>query len=367
MYQFINFAAIKSKKVLFIVNFFTIFVFIVTLMTGSALSNWNVYSQTNVSELQNKKIDQITLKNSKKENVDENKNEQSTVQSDSVSNNSGFNKNQNLHIAKGTQDESEYSQPDGDCLFNPSLDKCAPDIDGNCPQGFNLNENEQCFPAHESCPSGYHSHEDDETGKCIPDNVPCEPGYIMNPNFPTCESTESICQKYSNLIECKEENEATNVAYNSGYAHGCSDAKISDPPNRYINQPERGHNFHSSDFMLGYDNGFEVCTNANNKVPSNTQGSFKIIVQVTNKLPRDIYGGLTVSISHYPENIFKSAYNIYFPAGQTISKEFTFKSTDVPVGTQFEVNIDYGDDYNQYIIGVNTPIKKPEIVLFYIS
>ena len=46
------------------------------------------------------------------------------------------------------------------------------------------------------------------------------------------------------------------------------------------------------------------------------------------------------------------------------SKTFTFKSSDVPVDTKFEVNIDYGDDYNQYKFGENTPAKKPEVIQF---
>jgi hypothetical protein len=52
---------------------------------------------------------------------------------------------------------------------------------------------------------------------------------------------------------------------------------------------------------------------------------------------------------------------------KTTSKIFTFKSSDVPVGTEFEVNIDYGDDYNQYKFGENNPEKRPEIVQFAIQ
>jgi hypothetical protein len=31
--------------------------------------------------------------------------------------------------------------------------------------------------------------------------------------------------------------------YESGYDHGCDDADISDPDDRYINQPEKGPSF----------------------------------------------------------------------------------------------------------------------------
>lgn len=47
--------------------------------------------------------------------------------------------------------------------------------------------------------------------------------------------------------------------YESGYDHGCDDAGISDPDDRYINQPEKGPAFHTQEFMSGYDDGFELC------------------------------------------------------------------------------------------------------------
>lgn len=92
--------------------------------------------------------------------------------------------------------------PDGDCLFDPSLPKCTPGPEG-CPEGFYTNEDGQCFPAHdEGCPEGYHSHEDDESGKCIPDSVPCAEDYIMNPDFPSCERKERVCLEHPELDEC---------------------------------------------------------------------------------------------------------------------------------------------------------------------
>src|SRR5688572_19402047 len=38
---------------------------------------------------------------------------------------------------------------------------------------------------------------------------------------------------------------ASSDAYNSGYNHGCDDAGISDPDERYYYQPERGPSFHT--------------------------------------------------------------------------------------------------------------------------
>jgi hypothetical protein len=52
--------------------------------------------------------------------------------------------------------------------------------------------------------------------------------------------------------------------YESGYDHGCDDAEISDPSDRYINQPEKGPAYHTSEFMNGYDNGFNSCGSSGN-------------------------------------------------------------------------------------------------------
>ena len=57
--------------------------------------------------------------------------------------------------------------------------------------------------------------------------------------------------------------------YDSGYNHGCSDAKLSDPSERYINQPEKGPSFHSDAFMHGYESGLNSCSvHQSNNVPS---------------------------------------------------------------------------------------------------
>jgi len=54
-------------------------------------------------------------------------------------------------------------------------------------------------------------------------------------------------------------------AYNSGYDHGCDDAKISDPDDRYINQPGKGPRNHTSEFMDGYNRGFKDCSDSENE------------------------------------------------------------------------------------------------------
>lgn len=310
------------------------------------------------------------------------------------------------------------------------MPKCAPDENGKCPSGFAMNEDGQCFPLG-GCPDKYHivDDDDDETGRCIPNSDGCPTGMILRPNMKSCGYKDDVCSEYPTLKECKTNNDEQNgetkrVSYDSGYSHGCSDANIPNNSQRYINQPDKGPSYHTSDFMdgyyhgfdycsttaatnnipynsgyqygcndakiddvskryinqlgngpayhtkefiRGYNNGFDVCSN-NNGSSNTSTGTFKIVVQVTNQSPKDLTGTITLSVDHQPENIFKYAYGLYFPSGgELVSKTFTFKSTDVPIGTEFEVNLEYGDGNNQYKYGENNLEKITEIIDFNIS
>jgi hypothetical protein len=70
--------------------------------------------------------------------------------------------------------------------------------------------------------------------------------------------------------------DASSDPYDSGYDHGCNDAAILDPSERYINQPEKGPSFHTAEFMQGYYNGYDACTNSTENIPSPEAGTFKI-------------------------------------------------------------------------------------------
>lgn len=71
-------------------------------------------------------------------------------------------------------------------------------------------------------------------------------------------------------------NASSKSPYDSGYDHGCDDAKISDPNDRYINQPEKGPSFHANEFMKGYNDGYNVCSNdsSNSDFGEGTNGCF---------------------------------------------------------------------------------------------
>ena len=126
-----------------------------------------------------------------------------TIKSDNDSNNNNNNNNNNNddddRNDKNHRDNYHNGNtPDGDCLFNPSLPKCAPD-NGECPKGFNQNEDGNCFPAHpEGCPNGYHGVDDDETGKCIDDNEGCPNGMVFRSDGKTCGHEDDLCPDDNN-------------------------------------------------------------------------------------------------------------------------------------------------------------------------
>ena len=51
---------------------------------------------------------------------------------------------------------------------------------------------------------------------------------------------------------------AKGTPWQAGYDHGCSDAQLPFSA-RYINQPDKGPQFHTQEFMSGYRAGFSAC------------------------------------------------------------------------------------------------------------
>jgi hypothetical protein len=84
------------------------------------------------------------------------------------------------------------------------LPKCA-SVEGECPDGFFQNGYEQCVPDHrDGCPDGYHSVDDDETGRCIPNSDGCPEGMIFRPDGKTCGYKDDICKQNPGLDGCVE-------------------------------------------------------------------------------------------------------------------------------------------------------------------
>jgi hypothetical protein len=101
--------------------------------------------------------------------------------------------------------------PDNDCKLNPDLPKCA-SVDGDCPDGFFNNDDDQCVPEG-GCPDGYHTVDDDETGRCIPDSEGCPDGMIFRSDGKTCGDEEQLCQGNTGLEGCPEAPETCDPAY----------------------------------------------------------------------------------------------------------------------------------------------------------
>lgn len=100
--------------------------------------------------------------------------------------------------------------PDGDCLFDTQLPKCHPGEGQECPTGFSMNEDGNCFPRHSGCPENYHGHEDDETGECISNDIPCQSGYEMNEAGTNCEREHFTCDGKPSVVECKDKDNKHN-------------------------------------------------------------------------------------------------------------------------------------------------------------
>ena len=52
-------------------------------------------------------------------------------------------------------------------------------------------------------------------------------------------------------------------------------------------------------------------------------------------------------------NTIKNASDIIFPAGQTIIKIFEFNPSEIPDGTDYRVEVIYGNDYYKRSYGLN--------------
>jgi hypothetical protein len=92
-----------------------------------------------------------------------------------------------------TKPRLERELPDDDCIFNPSLEKCAP-VEGNCPTGFGMNEEEQCIAI--ECPSGFTHLDEDESGACYPNvieriNDKVKNILTTNQSQPTCNISQN--------------------------------------------------------------------------------------------------------------------------------------------------------------------------------
>ena len=59
------------------------------------------------------------------------------------------------------------------------------------------------------------------------------------------------------LISTATSQLAAATPYSDGYSHGCDDGKVGF--HKYLNTPGKGIDFHTTEFMQGYDSGYKAC------------------------------------------------------------------------------------------------------------
>lgn len=74
-------------------------------------------------------------------------------------------------------------------------------------------------------------------------------------------------------------------------------------------------------------------------------------IQVLNSGGIDLIGSLHVMSA--TTGTVKNANDITFPAGQTIIKIFEFSRSEIPEGSNFSVEVVYGDDFSKIVHGNN--------------
>lgn len=157
--------------------------------------------------------------------------------------------------------------------------------------------------------------------------------------------------------------------YDSGYDHGCDDAGISDTSDRYINQPEKGPSFHTEEFMNGYNNGFDACSNGvgdDNDAENNAaNGNLRVITS----LDMGTYGNQFCDSNTFDMRIYvQSVLAQEKIVGACEDQETTFTGLDVASGSSFEVCA-YGNnlDLSGCKTATNGPESEPERVTVRVS
>jgi hypothetical protein len=142
-----------------------------------------------------------------------------------------------------------------------------------------------------------------------------------------------------NVYQAELVNASSKSPHESGFDHGCDDADISDPDERYINQPEKGPSFHTDEFMDGYDSGFNSCSGDNDGSErassdgSSSSSGYSLTVTVTSHP----FGASAVDIDILTENGYRDSKKVSTAGDATAS--FDIPSNQ---GTSVEVCVDAG-------------------------
>lgn len=173
--------------------------------------------------------------------------------------------------------------------------------------------------------------------------------------------------------------------YESGYDHGCDDAKIPDYSGRYINQPGKGPSSHTDEFMQGYYYGNGDCSESSgdgedvdrerSTGPKEKDRGLQLIVGLSfdlSALPSN-YDGLYFSINGVEQKSHMEIRHAIYPKEDEIDTYFErayhFAENSVEAGESVEVCAIIKDNSYSYIdetckIVINGDESEPERVEF---
>jgi hypothetical protein len=152
-------------------------------------------------------------------------------------------------------------------------------------------------------------------------------------------------------------NASSDSPYRSGYDHGCDDASISDPSDRYINQPGKGPSFHTEEFMSGYYNGFNACSDGVGDADAennDADGNLRVVAS----LDMRTYGNQFCNSRTFDMRVYVDSELAQEKiVGACEDQETTFSGLNVATGSSFRVCA-YGNDLD--LSGCKTAVNGPE-------
>jgi hypothetical protein len=142
--------------------------------------------------------------------------------------------------------------------------------------------------------------------------------------------------------------------YRSGYDHGCDDASISDPSERYINQPA---SLRTGEFMNGYYDGYDACSDGVGDADAennDSDGNLRVIAS----LDMGTYGFQYCNSRTFDMRVYvRSELAQEKVVGVCEDQETTFSGLNVATDSSFRVCV-YGNDLD--LSGCKTVINGPE-------
>jgi hypothetical protein len=158
------------------------------------------------------------------------------------------------------------------------------------------------------------------------------------------------------LVACGSPANSSSNPYDSGYEHGCDDARL-DPSDRYINEAGKGPEFHTGTFMEGYNAGFSACSNG---------GGLRLFVYV-HKPTANFANGQEADVTVNTSQDYDKFKKVVVPNGyKTFYVEFEYAPNQVEIGDKIAGCVHVGG-LNGCASTYNSKEKIPERIDIYLS